>query len=71
MERGYKIHSTSFAKNLYDQSPEFPEAISWTKYSMAVVKRQEDEPTVNNVYVQARAYDPFISKMRYVGISWE
>jgi hypothetical protein len=61
-DRGYKFHSTSYVKHLYGDI--MGESASWANYHIAVVKRKEEEPTINNVYAQARPYDPSISGRR-------
>jgi hypothetical protein len=62
-DRGYKFHSTSYVKHLYGDI--MGESASWANYHIAVVKRKEEEPTINNVYAQARPYDPSISGRRH------
>jgi hypothetical protein len=67
-DRGYKFHSTSYVKHLYGDI--MGESASWANYHIAVVKRKEEEPTINNVYAQARPYDPSISGRRHVTITF-
>jgi hypothetical protein len=51
-------------KNLF--GPVLGEAVSWANYHIAVVKRKESEPSVNNVYAQALPYNPDVSSRRSI-----